>query len=97
MIAALGAPMEALRTLLAGKPARVARETGAPRKPREGTKQGQVLAMLLRPEGATVGQIAEATGWAQHTVRSFFAGPKKKGQAVNRRPKETPFSACLAS
>uniref|UniRef100_UPI0034A118AC DUF3489 domain-containing protein n=1 Tax=Falsiroseomonas sp. TaxID=2870721 RepID=UPI0034A118AC len=51
---------------------------GAPRKPREGTKQEQVLAMLRRPEGATVTQIAEATGWAQHTVRGFFAGLKKR-------------------
>ena len=74
--------MAALRILLAGKPARVAREPGAPRKPREGTKQEQVLAMLRRPEGATVAQIAEATGWAQHTVRGFFAGLKKKGHAV---------------
>ncbi|WP_226382278.1 DUF3489 domain-containing protein, partial [Falsiroseomonas ponticola] len=78
MIGALDAPMEALRALLAGKPARVAREPGAPRKPREGTKQEQVLAMLRRPEGATVGQIAEATGWAAHTVRGFFAGLKKR-------------------
>ena len=42
---------------------RGARATGAPRKPRE---------------GATVAQIAEATGWAQHTVRGFLAGLKKR-------------------
>ncbi|RAI55170.1 hypothetical protein DOO78_25005 [Roseicella frigidaeris] len=82
MIGALDAPMEALRTLLAGKPAQAPREAGAQRKPREGTKQEQVLAMLRRPEGATVAQIADATGWAQHTVRGFFAGLKKKGHAV---------------
>jgi hypothetical protein len=77
--------IEALRTALAGKPPRAAREPGAPRKPREGTKQEQVLAMLRRPEGATVAQIADATGWAQHTVRGFFAGLKKKGHAVEVR------------
>ncbi|WP_236571578.1 DUF3489 domain-containing protein [Rhodovarius lipocyclicus] len=88
MIGALDAPMEALRTLLAGKPTRIAREPGAPRKPREGTKQEQVLAMLRRPEGATVAQIAEATGWAQHTVRGFFAGLKKKGHAVEVKSRE---------
>jgi hypothetical protein len=82
MIGALDAPMEALRTLLAGKPARSPRDPGAPRKSREGTKQELVLAMLRRAEGATVAQIAEATGWAQHTVRGFFAGLKKKGHAV---------------
>jgi hypothetical protein len=82
LIGALDAPIAALRILLAGKPARPTREASTPRKPREGTKQGQVLAMLRRPEGATVAQIAEATGWAQHTVRGFFAGLKKKGHAV---------------
>ncbi|USQ70080.1 DUF3489 domain-containing protein [Roseomonas mucosa] len=80
--------IEALRAALAGKAARVAREPGAPRKPREGTKQEQVLAMLRRPEGATVAQIAEATGWAQHTVRGFFAGLKKKGHAVEVKSRE---------
>ena len=62
--------------------------SNTPRKPREGTKQEQVLAMLRRPEGATVAQIAEATGWAQHTVRGFFAGLKKKGHAVGVKSRE---------
>jgi hypothetical protein len=82
LIGALDAPIASLRTLLAGKADRIPREPGTARKPREGTKQEQVLAMLRRPEGATVAQIAEATGWAQHTVRGFFAGLKKKGHAV---------------
>lgn len=34
--------------------------------------------MLRRPEGATVAQIAEVTGWQAHTVRGFFAGLKKR-------------------
>jgi hypothetical protein len=85
LLGALDAPIAALRILLAGKPARAPHEPGASRKPREGTKQEQVLAMLHRPEGATVAQIAEATGWAQHTVRGFFAGLKKKGHAVEVR------------
>jgi hypothetical protein len=70
--------IEALRAVLAGKPARATREPGAPRKPREGTKQETVLAMLRREEGATIAQICEATGWQQHTVRGFFAGLKKR-------------------
>jgi hypothetical protein len=78
IIAALDGPMARLRAALAGKPPRRAREPGAPRKPRAGTKQEQVVAMLRRPEGATVAQIAEATGWAPHTVRGFFAGLKKR-------------------
>jgi hypothetical protein len=74
--------IERLRAALATKPGRPAREPGAPRKPREGTKQQAVLAMLRREEGATVAQIAEATGWASHTVRGFLAGLKKKGFQV---------------
>ena len=50
--------------------------------PRQGTKQEAVLAFLRRPEGATIANVVEATGWAQHTVRGFFAGLKKKGYTV---------------
>ena len=78
LIGALDAPMAALRSLLAGKPARAPRDASAPRKPREGTKQERVLALLRRQEGATIAQICEATGWQQHTVRGFFAGLKKR-------------------
>jgi DNA-binding NarL/FixJ family response regulator len=80
IIAALEAPMDALRALLAEK---VPRPDSTPRKPREGTKQEAVLTMLRRAEGATVAQIAEATGWASHTVRGFLAGLKKKGIKVD--------------
>ena len=79
---ALAGQMKCLRAALA-KPARAPRRgPGAPRKPREGTKREVVLAMLSRPEGATVAQIAEATGWAPHTERGFFAGLKKRGVEV---------------
>jgi hypothetical protein len=76
--------MERLRILLAGRRAaeRLPHGAGAPRVPRVGTKQQAVLALLRRTEGATVLQVMEATGWAQHTVRGFFAGLKKKGHAV---------------
>jgi hypothetical protein len=53
-------------------------DTAARRKSRDGTKQAQVLAMLRRPEGATIAQIAETTEWRPHTVRGFFAGALKK-------------------
>ena len=34
--------------------------------------------MLQRPEGATIAQIMEVTGWQQHTVRGTLAGTLKK-------------------
>ena len=82
IIAALDAPMDALRDALARKPGRPMREPGSPLRPREGTKLMAVLAMLRRPEGATVAQVGEATGWGKDTVRGFFAGLKKKGITV---------------
>jgi Protein of unknown function (DUF3489) len=45
---------------------------------RENSKQAQVVAMLKRPEGTTIAQICEATGWQAHTVRGTFAGAFKK-------------------
>lgn len=47
-------------------------------KTRENSKQAMVIAMLQRPEGVTIGQIVEATGWQAHTVRGTFAGALKK-------------------
>lgn len=45
---------------------------------RENSKQATVIQMLRRPEGATVQQIVDATGWQAHTVRGTFAGALKK-------------------
>ena len=45
---------------------------------RPDSKQARIIAMLKRPEGATVEQIAEATGWQRHTCRGAMAGALKK-------------------
>src|SRR5262252_634498 len=42
------------------------------------SKQDEVIAMLQRPEGATVDEVARATGWQRHTVRGVFSGTLKK-------------------
>ncbi len=34
--------------------------------------------MLRRPEGATIEQVVEATGWQRHTVRGAMSGALKK-------------------
>lgn len=53
--------------------------TAAPvRKTRENSKQAQLIAMLKRPEGATIAEIAEAFLWQHHTVRGAIAGALKK-------------------
>ena len=49
-------------------------------KPRTGTKRETILALLRRPAGATLAEIADtAGGWQPHSVRGFLAGLKKKG------------------
>ena len=48
------------------------------RKTREGTKQAVMIAMLRRPEGATIEELVAATGWQSHTVRGAMAGALKK-------------------
>jgi hypothetical protein len=44
-----------------------------------------LIAMLERPEGATIEQIVAITGWQPQTVRGAFAGALKKrlGITVN--------------
>lgn len=45
---------------------------------RDNSKQAEVIRMLQRSEGATIGQICTVTGWQAHTVRGTFAGAFKK-------------------
>jgi hypothetical protein len=79
-------PDEILRALRAAiaraegqpRPPRQAHESRRERPPRAGSKEAQVIAMLRRPEGATLAQIGESTGWQTHTIRGFFAAALKK-------------------
>jgi hypothetical protein len=52
--------------------------TPEPDKIRAGTKQAHVIAMLRRPEGATIAEIVAATGWQAHTARGAISGAIKK-------------------
>ena len=49
-----------------------------PRRPRTGTKQAQLIAMLKAPEGASVEEIVAAFDWLPRTVRGAIAGALKK-------------------
>ena len=46
--------------------------------PRSGTKQAEVIALLRRPEGASIAEIVEMTGWLPHTTRGVISGALKK-------------------
>jgi hypothetical protein len=75
------------------KPAAVPEPTA-----RRVTKEQMVIQALCRPEGATVTELMELTGWQNHSVRGFLSGTAKKklgltveritedGRTVNRVP-----------
>jgi hypothetical protein len=42
------------------------------------TKHDRILTLLTRRDGATIPEKMEASGWQQHSVRSFLAGTVKK-------------------
>ncbi len=58
------------------------REETKPRT-RENSKQAAVIQMLQRPDGTTIQQVMESTGWQAHTVRGTFAGALKKKLGLN--------------
>ena len=67
-----------------GKAAKPAKAAPADKPtPRAGTKQAKLIELLKRPEGATVEQIAEATGWQNHTIRGAISGALKKKLGLN--------------
>jgi hypothetical protein len=57
--------------------------------PAKATKQARLIAMLQRPEGATIEQVAKALQWQKPTVRGAIADAlKKKGLKVTSKKEE---------
>ena len=83
------AVLAALRAVAALKLPEPVTQPAPARQPRTGTKQDAILALLRRPQGATLAEIAETAGnWQPHTVRGFLAGLKKKGHAMTSEKPE---------
>jgi hypothetical protein len=53
------------------------------------SKQDAVLALLSRPQGATIAAMIEATGWQSHSVRGFLAGVVRKRLALTVQSEKT--------
>jgi hypothetical protein len=57
---------------------------------RPGTKTAKILALLRRPNGATLKELCKATGWQAHSVRGFLSGSlkKKMGLRIDSEPRD---------
>lgn len=57
--------------------------SNAPTRPPRKTKLDLLIARLKKPTGATLPDLAKATGWQPHSVRGAMAGAlRKKGIEV---------------
>jgi len=53
-------------------------------QPAASTKRAKLIAMLERPEGASVAEIGQRLGWLPHTVRAAITGLRRAGREVRR-------------
>lgn len=75
------------------KPRRMAREPkiesqGTPIAPNVPSKASLVEGLLFGPDGASLADLCEATGWLPHTCRAFLTGLRKKGRDLERSKRE---------
>ena len=56
-----------------------------PGRPSPKGKLGAVADLLRRPQGASIAEMAEATGWQAHSIRGALAGAlrRKHGLAIS--------------
>jgi len=62
----------------------VGRPSKEPRTPetKPESKTQKVMALLQRPDGATLDELVAATSWQPHTTRAALTGLKKKGHVI---------------
>jgi hypothetical protein len=63
-------------------------ETRATADAKADSKIAAVVALLERPEGATLLELVDATDWLPHTIRAAMTGLRKKGHAIERSSRD---------
>lgn len=48
------------------------------------SKKAAIVALLEGPNGAAIGDLINATGWQQHSVRAALTGLRKEGKELVR-------------
>jgi hypothetical protein len=70
--------------------AKAGRRQNAPHHHRRAnSKKAQVLALLRRPNGATITTIMRSTGWQPHTVRGFLAAVVRRKLGLRLESEKT--------
>jgi len=87
-----GAP-KGRKTAEGAKPEKAAKASKPVRKavaPRSESKGAQILALIRRPKGATLSELAKLTGWQNHSIRGFLSGAigKKMGLTLQSTKRE---------
>jgi hypothetical protein len=62
--------------------------SAATRAPRPNSKLGRVLDLLAADAGATISELATATGWLEHTTRAALTGLRHRGYELSLTRKE---------
>lgn len=56
-----------------GRPRPTTAKDATPRLTREGSKQSTIISMLGKPEGTTLAELMDVTGWQAHSVRGTLS------------------------
>jgi len=78
-----GATTPASRTPSAQQRSRVNVES-SPGQIRPGSKQAVIIDLMVRPKGATLDELIQATEWLPHTTRAALTGLRKRGYGIER-------------
>ena len=62
-----------------------------------GTKQNLIISLLQRDEGASIPELAAATGWLPHTTRAALTRLRQSGHELLKEKRDTGETAYRAA